>query len=79
MRFVRRNDMHAESDCGRYMIARYGAVYQATRLGTPWRDRRGFDGSVSLHVARFADEAGRAAAYLSCVAACERDAEAVPA
>lgn len=73
MKFRRINAVHAESECGRYVIARYsrpgGGAYQASKTGKPAR---------SLHVARFqhGDEEGRRAAYHACVDACERDAEA---
>jgi len=82
MKFIRKNSSHAESECGLYIISRAGVLgggaYQAIRLGKPWRDRRGFDDSVSLLVARFpnGDENARVAAYKACVEACERDARA---
>lgn len=61
---------HATSTCGRYIVnwTESKSQFQAVRLGKPWRNEKGWDGSVSLCVGT-RDE---------CIKACEVDGESNP-
>lgn len=71
MKFIKRDNYHATSECGRFVINRAnllgGGAYQAVRFGSP---------SEILATERYSDDdkASRVDAYNKCVAACEAEA-----
>lgn len=86
MKWRKANDRTVASDDDRYWVTRTGIdvngapgfVYQAIRLGKPWRSGGGFDGSIAIGVCHVGDdEAARRVALDQLLDVCEEDARHV--